>query len=191
MVCLSKLPIGFKEVNEMFWCSFIVTALLAAGIILVLNIDKKCLNTFWEATRDTVRSNVNKRKNREKHISLKKKTELLIKGKKQNFVVRTFRETEEILAETHRRHRIKGIYIKIPPEYISEVITDDNELAELKKADKNDNDANKKSKKKRGKNSKKVVRKGRKICVKEVAKNLFDPDCGLLYRDKKREFSDI
>ncbi len=111
MVFQSKLQIDSKEVRVMFWCSFIVTALLVAGIILVLNIDKKCLNSFWEATRDTVRSNVNKRKNREKHISLKKKTELLIKGKKQNFVVRTFRETEEILAETHRRHRIKGIYI--------------------------------------------------------------------------------
>ncbi len=77
-----------------------------------------------------------------------------------------------------------GLVDKIP-EYISEVITDDNELAELKKTDKNDDEANKKSKKKRGKNSKKVMRKGRKIRVKKIAKNRTDPDCGLLYRDKK------
>ncbi len=77
-----------------------------------------------------------------------------------------------------------GLVDKIP-EYISEVITDDNELAELKKADKNDDEANKKLKKKRGKNSKKVMRSGKKIRVKKIARNRTDPDCGLLYCDKK------
>lgn len=92
----------------MFWCSFLITALLTAGIILAFYIDKKCISDFWKTTQDGIKSKVKKR--RQKHISLKKKTELLVKGKKQNFVVRTFKETEEILAATHNRHRIKGIY---------------------------------------------------------------------------------
>lgn len=71
------------------------------------------------------------------------------------------------------------------PEYIPEIIIDDNELAELKKADKIDEEENKKSNKKRKSNSKKVVRKGKKIRVKKIAKNRTDPDCGLLFRDKK------
>lgn len=71
------------------------------------------------------------------------------------------------------------------PEYISEIITDETELSELKEVDKNDEEANKKAKKKRKKNSKKVVRKGKKIRVKKIAKNRTDPDCGLLFRDKK------
>lgn len=71
------------------------------------------------------------------------------------------------------------------PEYISEIITDEKELSELKKADKNDEETNKKTRKKRRKNSKKVIRKGRKISVKKIAKNRSDPDSGLLFREKK------
>lgn len=93
----------------MFWCSFLVTVLLTVGIILAFHIDKKCIADFWETTQEGIKNKV--KKGRQKHISLKKKTELLVKGKKQNFVVRTFRETEEILAETNNRNRIKGIYI--------------------------------------------------------------------------------
>lgn len=94
----------------MFWISFLVTALLVAGIILAFGIDKQCISEFWSSTRFTVTKRIKKSKNREKHISLRRKTELLINGKKQNFMVRTFKETEAILAETHQRHRIKGIY---------------------------------------------------------------------------------
>lgn len=71
------------------------------------------------------------------------------------------------------------------PEYISEIITDENELSVLKEADKNDEETNKREKKKRRKNSKKVVRNGRKNRVKKIAKNLTDPDSGLLIRDRK------
>ena len=42
-----------------------------------------------------------------------------------------------------------------------------------------------KIKKKRKKNSKTVVRNGKKLRVKKVAKNISDPDSGLLFRDKK------
>lgn len=68
------------------------------------------------------------------------------------------------------------------PEYISEIITDETELAELKEADKNDEKINRK---KRKKNSKTVVRNGKKVRVKKVAKNKSDPDAGLLFREKK------
>lgn len=78
----------------------------------------------------------------------------------------------------------QGLVDKIP-EYISEIITDEAELSELKEADKIDEEINKKIKKKRKKNSKTVVRNGKKIRVKKVAKNISDPDSGLLFRDKK------
>lgn len=71
------------------------------------------------------------------------------------------------------------------PEYISEIITDEAELSELKEADKIDEEINKKIKKKRKRNSKTVVRNGKKVHVKKVPKNLSDPDSGLLFRDKK------
>lgn len=95
----------------MIWISILVTALLVIGIILVLNINRKSVNEFWEATRTVVSKGLKEQKTKLKHISLKRKTDMLIKGKKQNFLVRTFKETEDILAEAHQRHRIKGVYI--------------------------------------------------------------------------------
>lgn len=71
------------------------------------------------------------------------------------------------------------------PEYISEIITDESELAELREADKIDEEINRAIKKKHKKNSKTVIRNGKKIRVKKVAKNKTDPDAGLLFRDKK------
>lgn len=71
------------------------------------------------------------------------------------------------------------------PEYISEIITDETELSELKEADKNDEKINKEIRKKRKKNSKTVVRNGKKVRVKKVAKNKSDSDAGLLFRERK------
>lgn len=94
----------------MFWISFLVTALLVIGVVLVLKIDKNSLNEFFNTTKSMTVERIRKPK-KQKQISLKKRVDLIINGKKSNFIIRTFQETEVILSEMHQKHRLLGVYI--------------------------------------------------------------------------------
>ena len=94
----------------MFWISFGVTALLVLGIILAFGIDKKCISEFWNLTRTTISKKSKQRRENAKREPIKRKIDMMLNGKRQNFVVRTFKETEMILAETNQRHKMRGIY---------------------------------------------------------------------------------
>lgn len=94
----------------MFWTSLVVSLLLSAAAILFLKIDFSLIrSSFGQAKRFVER--LSKHQKREKRIPLKKKIDLLVNGRKLNFIVRTFRETETILAETHRKNMMRMVYI--------------------------------------------------------------------------------
>ncbi len=95
----------------MFWVSFSVTVLLVIGIILAFKIDKKCISEFWNSTRTVIVKKSKQRHEKVRHDPIKRKLDMVLNGKKQNFMVRTFKETEVILAENNQRHRIRGVYI--------------------------------------------------------------------------------
>lgn len=94
----------------MFWISFFVTILLSIGILLVLKIDKSSLNDFFNVTKAMTVGRITRQK-KQKKISLKKRVDLIVNGKKSNFFVRTFQETELILSEMYQKHRLLGVYV--------------------------------------------------------------------------------
>lgn len=90
----------------MFWVSLAVSLLLSAAVILFFNINSELIISTLRKLKIIAKRG----KNREKKIPLKKKIDLLVNGKKLNFLVRTFRETETILVETHRKNMMRTVY---------------------------------------------------------------------------------
>lgn len=94
----------------MFWASLSIALLLSAAAILFLNIKTETFKKSFKQIKVIGRLEERK-KTRGKKIPLKKQIDVLVKGKKQNFFVRTFRETESILTETHQKSMIGIVYV--------------------------------------------------------------------------------
>lgn len=93
----------------MFWLSFAIGIFLSAAAVCFLKITPETFKDSFKGVK--VAERIKERKNRrQKKVSLKKQIDLLINGRKQNFMVRTFRETEAILTETHQKNRIRMVY---------------------------------------------------------------------------------
>lgn len=95
----------------MYWLYYLVISLLlSVGIMLILDVRRDDFSVFFrDAQSLTIK--LHRRRKENQHISLKKKVELFSGTKKSNFIVRSFSEAAEILAENHESQRIKGVYI--------------------------------------------------------------------------------
>ena len=95
----------------MYWLYYLVISLLlSVGIMLILDVRRDDFSVFFrDAQSLTIK--LHRRRKENQHISLKKKVELFSGTKKSNFIVRSFSEAAEILAENHEAQRIKGVYI--------------------------------------------------------------------------------
>lgn len=96
--------------KSLFWISFIISALLSVGIVLIFDIKRSNFGDFFRDAQ-SLTLKVSRKRKQNRHISLKKKVELFSGKKKSNFIVRSFSEAAEILNENHESHRIKGVYV--------------------------------------------------------------------------------
>ena len=92
------------------WISLFFSLFLSAGVVVLLKLDKLITRPSIEQTKELMKSKVRLRKSN-KHIPIKKQIELMSGKKRQNFLVRNFREATVLLQENHEEHRVMGIYI--------------------------------------------------------------------------------
>lgn len=90
--------------------TYLIAALIIIGCFLIFDISISSFVGGLSGLVDEIRNEYYKRKQK-RHISLKRKVEVLSGEKKENFFVKNFSDAERILHTNKKIEKIKGVYI--------------------------------------------------------------------------------